>query len=330
MQLTDAIDTAEQAALREAVRELVRQHADASAWKRLIVEMGLAGLAVPEALGGVGATLAEVAVVVAETGRALTPVPYLSTALAAALLAEGGASDLLPGLLDGSATAAFAFDGDIASGEDATLTGSARFVLDGPGAAVFLVRAGERVAAVRAADATVRPVETLDQTRTQAHVTFDRAPALALTVDAGRAEQLVQVLLAVEAAAAAEHCLDATVDYLKTRVQFGRPIGLFQALRHRCADLAVEVAGASATARAAVQAAVTDDPELPVLAPLAKRHCADVFLHVAGETIQLHGGIGFTWEHEAHRYFKRAKSSQLLFGTSSQLRRVVAERAGLL
>lgn len=328
MQLIDAVDTEEQAALREAVRELVRQHPDASAWKRLTVEMGLAGLAVPESLGGAGATLAEVAVVVAETGRALSPVPYLSTALAAALLAEGGAPDLVPALVDGASSAAFAFDGDV-SYDGGRVHGAARYVVDGPGAGVLLVRAGEQVVAVRAADAQVQAVETLDQSRGQAHVTFDGAPATALGVEAERAEQLVQVLLAVEAVAAAEHCLDVTVDYLRTRVQFGRPIGTFQALRHRCADLAVEVAGAQATARAAVQAAVTSDPELPVLAPLAKRHSADVFLHVAGEMIQLHGGIGFTWEHEAHRYFKRAKATQLLFGTSAQLRRVVAERAGL-
>jgi alkylation response protein AidB-like acyl-CoA dehydrogenase len=120
-----------------------------------------------------------------------------------------------------------------------------------------------------------------------------------------------------------------TVDYLKTRVQFGRPIGTFQALKHRCADLAVSVASAQATARAAVRAAPADPDQLPVLAPLAKLVCADVFWRVAAEMVQLHGGIGFTWEHQAHRYLKRAKTTQLLHGSPAELRRLVAERAGL-
>jgi alkylation response protein AidB-like acyl-CoA dehydrogenase len=145
-------------------------------------------------------------------------------------------------------------------------------------------------------------------------------------------------MIAVESAGAAAHCLDVTVGYLKTRVQFGRPIGAFQALRHRCADLAVEVASARATAYAAVRAAAGtgaiagaagSSAELAVLGPLAKRHCVDVFWHAAAEMIQLHGGIGFTWEHEAHRYLKRAKTSQLLHGTPAELRRLVAARAGL-
>ena len=156
-------------------------------------------------------------------------------------------------------------------------------------------------------------------------------PDLRLTAPPERAEDLLRVMLAVESAGAAAHCLDVTVGYLKTRVQFGRPIGAFQALRHRCADLAVEVASARATAYAAVRAAASpaSSAELAVLGPLAKRHCVDVFWHVAAEMIQLHGGIGFTWEHEAHRYLKRAKTSQLLHGTPAELRRLVSQRAGL-
>jgi alkylation response protein AidB-like acyl-CoA dehydrogenase len=177
------------------------------------------------------------------------------------------------------------------------------------------------------------------QTRTQATVAFDRAPALRVSPEAdggafaSRAEDLMRTLLAAEAAeaaAAAGECLSLTVEYLKTRVQFGKPIGEFQALKRRCADLAVEVESARMTAHAAVRAALSDPAELTVAAPLAKRYCADVFFHAAAEMIQLHGGIGFTWEHHAHRYLRRAKSTQLLHGTPSQLRALIARCSGIL
>ena len=335
------MDTAEQAALREAVRDFCGKHRDSQAWTRLTGELGLTGLAVPECYGGAGAGLAEVAVAVEETGRVLLPTPYLSTALAGAVLSEAGAvpaAEFLPGIASGALRAAFAVGGQVtASG--GRVTGTVRHVLDGAEAGLFIVRAGDALLAVLAADAVVTPAGTLDQTRSQATVAFQDAPALAAGGAIGggaadRAEDLLRVMLAVESAGAAAHCLDVTVGYLKTRVQFGRPIGAFQALRHRCADLAVAVASARATAYAAVRAAAapagTASPAgLAVLGPLAKRHCVDVFWHVAAEMIQLHGGIGFTWEHEAHRYLKRAKTSQLLHGTPAELRRLVSQRAGL-
>jgi acyl-CoA dehydrogenase len=335
------MDTPEQAALREAVRDFCRKQSGPGAWDRLAGELGLTGLAVPECHGGSGASLAEVAVAVEETGRVLLPAPYLSTALAGAVLSEddGSAADgFLPGIASGTLRAAFVF-GDPVLAADGRLTGVARHVLDGAEAGLFVVRAGDTLFAVRAADAVVTPAGTLDETRSQATVEFRGAPAARVGGPAGRAEELLRVMLAVECAGAAAHCLDVTVGYLKTRVQFGRPIGTFQALRHRCADLAVEVTSARATAYAAVRAAVsagTGSPEsaasaaeLAVLAPLAKRHCADVFWHAAAEMIQLHGGIGFTWEHEAHRYLKRAKTTQLRHGTPAELRRLVGQRAGL-
>jgi alkylation response protein AidB-like acyl-CoA dehydrogenase len=336
------MDSSEQAALREAVRDFCRKHAGPRAWDRLTGELGLTGLAVPECYGGAGAGLAEVAVAVEETGRVLLPVPYLSTALAGAVLSEGGAvlsegsavpgdggaAELLPGIASGALRAAFVLGGSVtASG--GRLTGVAHHVLDGAEADLFVVRAADALFTVRAADTVVTPAGTLDQSRSQATVEFRGAPAVAAGCAAGRAEDLLRVMLAVESAGAAAHCLDVTVGYLKTRVQFGRPIGAFQALRHRCADLAVEVASARATAYAAVRAAAGSPAELAVLGPLAKRHCVDVFWHAAAEMIQLHGGIGFTWEHEAHRYLKRAKTSQLLHGTPAELRRLVSQRAGL-
>jgi alkylation response protein AidB-like acyl-CoA dehydrogenase len=338
-------DSPEQAALREAVRGFCGQPGGGTAWKRLTGELGLTGLAIDERYGGMGAGLAEVAVAAEELGRVLLPVPYLSTALAGAVLSEAAlgegdpeaAAGLLPDLASGVLTAGFVFTGGITVA-DGCLSGTAGNVLDGGEAGVFLVRAdgagragGGRpgLYAVRAADATVTAAGTLDQTRSQATVTFRDSPALVTGADGGRAEELMRVLLAAESVAAAEHCLDVTVAYLKSRKQFGRPIGAFQALKHRCADLAVEVSSARATARAAVAAAAFAQGDLGVLAPLAKRYCVDVFWHVAAEMIQLHGGIGFTWEHEAHRYLKRAKTSQLLLGSPGELRRLVAHRAGL-
>jgi acyl-CoA dehydrogenase len=321
----DYTDTAEQAALREVVRDFCQRHAGPSAWARLTGELGLAGLAIDESHGGMGATLAEVAIAVEELGRVLLPVPYLSTALAGAVLSVAPAdADLLPELASGKLTAAFAF-GDSVTVTDGHLDGVVTHVLDGAEAGVFLVSAGGSLHAVRAADTSVTPADTLDLTRSQATVEFRRSRAVDTGADPGHAEDLLRVLLAAESAAAAGYCLEVTVGYLKTRRQFSRPIGTFQALRHRCADLAVEVSSARATACAALAA---DD--VSVLGPLAKKYCADVFWHVAAEMIQLHGGIGFTWEHQAHRYLKRAKTTQLLHGSPAQLRRMVADRAGLV
>jgi alkylation response protein AidB-like acyl-CoA dehydrogenase len=345
----DLADTPDHAALREAVRAFARRHAtpeqvrammaspsgyDPATWARLTGELGLTALAVPEALGGAGAGPAEAAVAVEELGRVLLPSPYLSSAVVA--LALAGAADAcpqaaeryLPGLADGSVIGALALDADVTVA-GGTVTGVARNVVDGAPAGVLLVRAGDALVAVPGSGAVAEPLPTLDQTRRQAAVRLDRAPAVA----AGPAAPVValhRVLLAAECVAAAEHCLDVTVEYLKARHQFGRPIGSFQAVKHRAADLAVAVISAGATARAAVRTAAADPAALAALAPLAALHCSRTFVRVAGEMIQLHGGIGFTWEHEAHLYFKRAKSSQLLLGPASALRAEIGREAGLV
>jgi alkylation response protein AidB-like acyl-CoA dehydrogenase len=328
-------DTPEQAELRSAVRSLALRGGD-GAWKRLTGELGVTGLAVPEEYGGAGATLAEVAVAVEETGRVLLPLPVLSTALAGLVLGSGsGCGEFLPGTADGSLRAAFVF-GDSVTVSSGRVSGVASHVLDGVEADLFVVGTGAGLYVVRAGDVVVTPVATLDQSRSQATVVFSAAAAVLVPgADPVVAEELLRALLAVESVGAAAHCLDVTVAYLRTREQFGRALGTFQALRHRCADLAVLVASARATAYAAVAAAGaagaagSSREELLVLGPLAKKYCADVFWQVAAEMIQLHGGIGFTWEHEAHRYLKRAKTTQLLHGSPSELRRLVAERAGL-
>ena len=337
-------DTSEQAELRSAIRGLLGRELDPDSppawtapawttpawttrWKRMAGELGLTGLGVPESQGGAGAGLAEIAVAVEETGRVLAPVPYLSTALAGYVLGRAGlCGDILPGIADGSLRAAFVFSWPLTVSGD-RVRGVAHHVLDGAVADLFIVACGNSLWVVRAADARVTRVDTLDQTRSQAVVEFGSAVAVPVPgVAAALAEDLFRVLLAVESAGAAAHCLDVTVAYLKARKQFGRELGTFQALRHRCADLAVEVTAAAATAQAAVAGAA--DPR--VLGPLAKKYCADVFWRVAAEMIQLHGGIGFTWEHQAHRYLKRAKTTQLVLGSPAELRRLVAERASLL
>jgi alkylation response protein AidB-like acyl-CoA dehydrogenase len=376
----DFADTPDQTELRSVVRAFAARHAtpeqvrtamaspdgyDPKVWQRLSAELGLTALAVPESLGGAGAGPGEVAVAVEEFARVLLPSPYLSTAVAALVLADavssgsgaaggagvvglagaasgaggrvglgagvGAAERYLPGLADGSVIGALALDADVTAA-DGTVTGVARNVVDGAAAGVLLVRAGDELLAVAAGDAVVEPLGTLDQTRRQASVRFDGAPA----VPAGPVEPAIalqRVLLAAECAAAAEHCLDVTVAYLMNRRQFGRPIGSFQALKHRAADLKVAVTSARATARAAVWTAASDAAPpagLAALAPLAALHCARTFVQVAGEMIQLHGGIGFTWEHEAHLYLKRAKSTQLLLGPTSTLHTEIAHAVGLL
>jgi alkylation response protein AidB-like acyl-CoA dehydrogenase len=347
-------DSPDQAALRSATSGFLTQQAtsarvraamadpagyDRATWKRLAEELGLTSLLVPEQFDGAGATLAEVAVVLEELGRVLLPSPYLSTVLVSSVLAEAAASapdlaaEFLPGLATGHVVGAFALSGDVVESAG-RLSGRAPAVVDGPYADLYLVRAGRELFAVRAADASVSPLATLDQTRSQAAVRFDDAPSVSLGPLADRAEDLMRTGLAVEAVGSAREALERTVEYLKTRVQFGKPIGSFQALKHRCADLAVAVESARATALAAVGAAINPSGavggDFATLAPLAKLHCTRVLRQVSGEMIQLHGGIGFTWEHDAQLFFKRAKSSELLYGTPSQLRRLVGERAGLL
>jgi alkylation response protein AidB-like acyl-CoA dehydrogenase len=318
--------------LRRTVRGFLEQHAparaqlsdDASTWKRLTAELGLTGLAVTEANGGAGASFAELAVVLEEAGRTLLRAPLLTTAVAA-VIAEAAAPDLLPGLVDGSTAAAFVTDGITANGD--VLSGTAGQVPDAAGSSLLLVVAGDAAFAVDTAAASVVPQEPLDPTRTLAAVTLDRAPGRRLG-DGAHALDLLHVALAAECVGGARRALELSVEHLKVREQFGRPLGSFQALRHRVADLTVELEAATSTVWYAARAAAESSPDLPVVAPLAKATAADAFAHIAGEAIQLHGGIGFTWEHDAHLYFKRAWTTALLHGDSRTLRRTAFARSG--
>ncbi|MFD5093107.1 acyl-CoA dehydrogenase family protein [Amycolatopsis thailandensis] len=315
--------TAEQDALRDSVRKLLDREADP--WPELCEQIGVAALAVPERFGGLGAGIAELQVVAEELGRVLADVPFLGSAVLAvhAVLATGddeACERLLPRLAEGAVGAVAWTDADgrwdasACRVADSALTGEAHYVLHGDEAEILLAVADGSLYEVTEAARVRTPA--MDETRRLARVTFDKAPARLLgPVDLGALRDVACAVLAAEQAGAAARAFELTVEYTKQRRQFGRPIGGFQALKHRMADLHVLVE----TARSAAYAA----PESSRLAAVAKVHCSEALATVAGEMIQLHGGIAITWEHPAHRYFKRAHGAARLFGSPDEhLRRV--------
>ncbi|ROO88894.1 acyl-CoA dehydrogenase [Actinocorallia herbida] len=325
-------------------------------WARL-ADLGLQGLAVPEEHGGAGCGFAELAVVLEELGRTLLPSPFLPSAVLAvqALLAaddaEAGAA-YLPGIADGSLIATVALpmgdgtgagiEAEAADGGAFLLTGTADLVLEAQVADLVLVAArtpsGPSLCAVRtgAPGVTVTPLPTLDQTRRLARVGLDRAEAALVGAEGeadrvlARVRDLAEIALSAEALGGAQHCLDSSVAYAKVRHQFGKPIGSFQAIKHKCADLLMIIESArSAVAYAAGTADAAPPADLAVTASLTKAHTADAYFTAASEMIQIHGGLGFTWEHDAHLHFKRAKSTQLLFATPTAHRARLAEHLAL-
>jgi alkylation response protein AidB-like acyl-CoA dehydrogenase len=332
---------------------------DPAVWHQMASQLGLHGLIIPEEFGGSGSGYVELTVVLEEMGRALLCAPYFSSvAMAASLLLavgdKGAQQDYLPLIADGSTVATVALaetpgrwdEGDITltasgAGDDWSLTGRKSYVLDGHIADLVLVaarsRAGVSVFAVdkAAPGFTATPLSTMDQTRKQAALTFESTPARLVGTDGqgwgaiAKMLDLAAVALAAEQVGGAQKVLDMAVNYAKARVQFGRLIGSFQAVKHRCADLLLEVELAKSAAYYAGWAASEDNGELPVAASLAKSYCSEAYSHAAAENIQIHGGIGFTWEHPAHLYFKRAKSSELLFGDPAYHRELLAQRLGI-
>jgi len=332
---------------------------DPAVWKQMADQLGLQGLIIPEDFGGSGYTYVELVVVLEEMGRALLCAPYFaSVALAANLLLvagdEGAKKDYLPGIADGSKIATVALAeasgrwdeaavtvAASGSGDSWTLTGEKLYVIDGHIADLVLVvarsGAGVSVFAVDkgASGYQATPLSTMDQTRKQARLTFDATPARLIGTDGGgwpvvsKTLDLAAVALAAEQVGGAQKVLEMAVEYAKVRVQFGRPIGSFQAIKHKCADMLLEVESAKSAAYYAGWAAAEDSDELPVVASLAKSYCSEAYFHSTAENIQIHGGIGFTWEHPAHLYFKRAKSSELLFGDPTYHRELLAQRIGI-
>jgi alkylation response protein AidB-like acyl-CoA dehydrogenase len=343
-----------------AVRELMEttEGYDKAVWTQMGQELGLQGLAIPEEYGGSGYGYVELIIVLEEMGRALLAAPYFSTITAAnALLTSGddaAKKDLLPGIAAGDTIATLAITEDSGrwdldavtatatkSGDGYTIDGHKMFVLDGHTADLILVAAktdgGLSLFAVEghASGLTRTPLSTMDQTRKQARLEFAGTPARLVGTEGGAAAglqktlDLAAVALAAEQVGGAQKCLEMSVEYAKVRVQFGRPIGSFQAIKHKCADMLLEVESAKSAAYYAGWAAADDSEELPVVASLAKAYCSDAYFHASAENIQIHGGIGFTWEHPAHLYFKRAKSSELLLGDPTYHRELLAQRIGL-
>jgi alkylation response protein AidB-like acyl-CoA dehydrogenase len=337
---------------------------DRDVWRQLCGELGLAAVHIPEEYGGQGFSFAELGIVLEEAGRALLCAPYFaSIALAAnAILnaaTETRKKELLPGLASGETIATLALaepDGRWdAAGVALTaapadgafrLDGTKSFVLDGHTADLIVVVARQPGSSGEdglsfftvpgdAGGLERRLLSTVDATRKQARLEFRGvraeplgelgagAPALARTLDQAA------IALANEMVGGAQKVLEATVDYAKVRVQFGRPIGSFQAIKHRCADLLLDVELAKSAAYYAAAAAAEGDEELPALASLAKSLCSDAYLKAAAENIQLHGGVGFTWEDDAHLYFKRAKSSEVFLGDPTYHRELLAQRLGV-
>jgi acyl-CoA dehydrogenase len=314
-------ETAEQAELRAVVRDLLAAGPAEKHWTRLAGEVGAHGLAFPERLGGSGFTFAELAVVLAETGRALSCASLLPTVvLAGHALLYSGDERYLPGIADGTRTATVAgFTSDTVHASlhngQWELDGAADFVLDGHTADLVVVRADDQLFAVESGVRRV-PRRVLDETRPQALLEFARTPASLI----GGADVVPAVLDAGRAALAAEqvggvaHALDATVSHVRRRHQFDRPIGSFQAVKHRLADLLVELEAARSAAAYAVACVATGSPDRPVAASAAAVVCSAAFGHATAEYVQLHGGIGFTWEHPAHRYVRRARAGEVLLG----------------
>ncbi len=345
------------------VRELMETDDgyDPELWSE-IAQQGWQAMHIPEEYGGAGFSYVELIVLLEEMGRMLFPSPFFSSViLGANVLLVGGSEEqkkeCLPGVASGEHRLALAqlessgrWDAEgiqlVAKpdGDDFVLSGTKLFVVDGHTADSLVVaartEAGVSLFVIDAAAEGVsrRRVETMDMTRKQAEVVLDgvRAPATAMIGPEGsgwdtleKVTDLAAVALAAEQVGGAQECLDMSVEYAKVRVQFGRPIGSFQAIKHKCADMLVQVESARSAAYYAGWAAAAGSDELPIVAPLAKAYCSEAYFFAAAENIQIHGGIGFTWEHDAHLYFKRAKSSELLVGSPSYHRQVLADRLGL-
>ena len=349
-------DKSSEAAVREQM-ETDKGYDDA-VWSQMAEQLGLQSLVIPEEYGGQGYSFVELGVVLEEMGRALLCAPFFSGVLAGAAIMQSGDDGAkqahLPGIASGETIAALAFTEESgkwdesgitmeasASGDGHTLSGVKSFVIDGHIANLIVVAArtgaGVSLFAVDgdASGLSREQLSTMDMTRKQAKLTFDNTPATLIGTDGAGWDTMTTVLdlgaiaLAAEQVGGAQFVLDMAVQYAKDRVQFGRPIGSFQAIKHKCADMLLEVESAKSAAYYGLWCAAEMNDELPSVASLAKAYCSEAYFHAAAENIQIHGGIGFTWEHPAHLYFKRAKSSELMFGDPAYHREQLAQRIGL-
>lgn len=336
---------------------------DPALWRALASDLGCAGLLISEEHGGAGASYREAAVVAEETGYAVASVPYLGSSVVATTALRDTGDELLAGLASGQVTAALvvpftqlpprrvhaaARPGGIRAvlprpGDPpglARLSGQVAGVADALAADVLLVPADGAPFGLYAVDAGAdgvsrAPVISLDATRPLADLTLDGAPGRRVAANEEAAAAVLAglwagaAMLASEQLGVAQRCLDMTVAYVKERRQFARPVGSFQALKHRLADVWIAVTQARAAARYAAACLAEGDPDAPVAVTLAKSACGEAAVHAAQECVQLHGGIGFTWEHPAHLLLKRAKSSSVAFGSPDRHRAALAQMAGL-
>jgi len=332
---------------------------DPDVWQQMADQLGLQGLLVPERFGGSEQTLLELVVVMEQMGRSLLCSPYLSSAVLATLALLGSQDEQamgtwLPSLASGRTIGTLAVTADGSFDEQRVgvtaqlvepsgwaLSGTAGFVTDGVTADLLLVlargRNGLSLFAVNgpAPGLTRTPMRVLDETRKLATLTFDSTPATLLGGVGGGGRTLQWVLdraavaLAAEQLGGAQRALEMAVDYACTRYQFGRPIGSFQAIKHKCADVLLGVESARSAVLHAAWVSVHRPEQLSELASLAQAHCSDVYFQAAAESVQVHGGIGFTWEHPAHLYFKRAKASEVLLGDPAFHRERLAQCIGL-
>jgi alkylation response protein AidB-like acyl-CoA dehydrogenase len=332
---------------------------DEAVWAQIAEQLGLQGLTLPQEYGGAGFGPVELGIVLEEMGRVLLVAPYFATVVLAGhtLIASGddeAKRRWLPGIADGSLTATVALAeesgswdlADVAAtaepqGAGWLVNGAKLFVVDGHTADLLLVvaRVGSDIGVFAvegdAPGVTRVKLEGLDRTRDLASVVLAEAPAIRVgaardaTAWLSAVNDVALAALAAEAIGGAARCLELAVEYAKLREQFGRPIGSFQAIKHKCASLLVEIESGRSAAYHASAAVADPGPEASIAAALAKAFCSQAFTHAAKECIQIHGGIGYTWEHDAHLYLRRAKSSELLFGTPSQLRTRIASLAGI-
>ncbi len=340
---------------------------DRELWKRIGSELGWPAIIIPERHGGLGLGYVELVALLEVMGEALLCSPFFSSVcLAANALLVGAGEELqaayLPGIASGQRLGTLAFseaNGDWGAagitavardaGGDFVLSGRKRYVLDGHCADFAIVAARREGSSgqegislftlpAETAGLERRALPTMDQTRRLADLELRevRVPASALLGEEGRGWEILRttldlaaVALAAEQVGGAQKCLDLSVEYAKERVQFGRPIGSFQAIKHKCADMMVKVESARSAAYYAACVANEDSPELPVVASLAKASASEAFFHCAAESIQIHGGVGFTWEYDLHLYFKRAKSTETFLGDAAYHRERVAEEIGL-
>ena len=305
----------------ERVRELAEGgRYDDDAWKE-ICELGWPGIFIGEEHGGQGLGIVELVILMEELGYALAPLPFLSSVAAGLALEHAGSDEQrarwLPGIASGElrATAGLAANGE------------ARLVPDAEGAELIVLLSRDGGKLLEAGQAEVESIETIDATRRFAHVRADGGEPL--TGDAGAALDRIAAALSAELTGVAQRTMEMAVDYARERKQFGRPIGAYQAVAHRCAQMLLETEGARSASYYAAWTADAEPESLPAAAAMAKAYASDAAWRVTASSLQVHGGIGFTWEHDLHFFLKRAKAGGLLYGSAREHRDRLADITGL-